>query len=554
MLAEMLDCGLADSTLRMIFCGGAKLPTTLRQRCEAALPEVDLVEFYGASETSFIAAASTKRPAPEGSVGRIFPGVSLQIRDQAGKPLPHEAEGDIYVKSSMLFSRYVGGAPQSGWFTAGDVGFLDSLGNLHLTGRKNRVINSRALKIRPEPIEEALLELPGIVRAAVVDLPDGKRGAIAVAAVEFAPGVSHPRRILSAHCRVKLGARFCPQRYYGAEAMPLTRSGKIAFPTASGGASERPSELSRTDMTSAKAIVIAARRTAIGKVGGLHRLRRLDDLAAPLIRAVLDDAHLDPADVDEVIIGNAAGGGGNPARLIALAAGLPETTPAISLDRQCASGLDAVIMAARLIETGGAQAVLAGGAESPSTAPWRVQKPPNLYTELPRFFAQAPFTPVGMDDPGMIEAAENVARDLTISRERQDDFALQSHQRALAAQEAGLFAGEIVPLAGGSHETRDEGPRPSLSTKLLARMQPLLPRGTVTAGNSCAISDGAAMTLVISADLHRSLGSPQGLAVLSAASVGNRAAHPGHGGRPRSACRLRARFDQLCRPDGHRAE
>lgn len=230
MLAEMLDCGLTDSTLRMIFCGGAKLPATLRQRCEAALPRVDLVEFYGASETSFIAAASTRGPAPEGSVGRIFPGVSLQIRDQAGKPLLHEAEGDIYVKSSMLFSRYVGGAPQSGWFTAGDVGFLDSLGNLHLTGRKNRVINSRALKIRPEPIEEALLELPGIVRAAVVDLPDGKRGAIAVAAVEFAPGVSHPRRILSAHCRVKLGARFCPQRYYGAEAMPLTRSGKIAFP------------------------------------------------------------------------------------------------------------------------------------------------------------------------------------------------------------------------------------------------------------------------------------------------------------------------------------
>jgi acetyl-CoA C-acetyltransferase len=273
-------------------------------------------------------------------------------------------------------------------------------------------------------------------------------------------------------------------------------------------------------MTSAKAIVIAARRTAIGKVGGLHRLRRLDALAAPLIRAVLADAHLDPGDVDEVIIGNASGGGGNPARLIALAAGLPETTPAISLDRQCASGLDAVITAARLIETGGAQAVLAGGAESPSTAPWRVEKPPNLYNEPPRFFTQAPFTPAGMDDPGMIEAAENVACDLVISRERQDAFALQSHQRALVAQLAGLFAGEIVPLAGGLHESCDEGPRPSLSAKLLARMQPFLPGGTVTAGNSCAISDGAAITLVVSADLHRSLGSPRGLAVRSAASAG----------------------------------
>jgi acetyl-CoA C-acetyltransferase len=268
------------------------------------------------------------------------------------------------------------------------------------------------------------------------------------------------------------------------------------------------------------AIVIAARRTAVGKLGGLHRARRLDDLAAPLIRAVLADARLDPADVDEVIIGNAAGGGGNPARLIALAAGLPQTTPAISVDRQCASGLDAIIMAARLIETGGAQAVLAGGAESPSTAPWRVEKPANLYTEAPRFFSQAAFTPGGMHDPGMIEAAENVARDYAISRERQDDFALKSHQRTLAAQQAGYLADEIIPLAAGAAESQDEGPRPSLTAKLLARMPPLLPDGSVTAGNSCAINDGAAVVLVVSRDLHGRLGSPPGLIVLSAASAG----------------------------------
>jgi acetyl-CoA C-acetyltransferase len=273
-------------------------------------------------------------------------------------------------------------------------------------------------------------------------------------------------------------------------------------------------------MNAGKAIVIAARRTAIGKLGGLHRTRRLDDLAAPVIRAVLADARLDPADIDEVIIGNAAGGGGNPARLIALAAGLPQTTPALSLDRQCASGLDAIITAARLIETGGAQAVLAGGAESPSTAPWRVEKPSNLFTQAPHFFSQAAFTPTGMDDPGMIEAAENVARDYAVPRERQDDFALQSHRRALAAQQAGLLTGEIVALAGGANESQDEGPRPSLSAKLLARMPPLRPQGTVTAGNSCAINDGAAIALLVSPALHRRLGSPPGLAILSAASSG----------------------------------
>ncbi len=230
MLAEMLDCGLADTKLQMILSGGAKLSTALRERFEAALPAADLVEFYGASETSFVTATHTNGPAPHGSVGRPFPGVRLEIRDATGKPLPPDTEGDVYVQSRMLFSRYVGSPPHAGWFTAGDIGFLDGEGNLHLTGRKNRIINSRALKIRPEPIEAALLEVPGIVRAAVVDLPDAKRGAIAIAAVEFEPGVSLARHLLSKHCRAKIGARFCPQRYYSVEALPLTRSGKIAFP------------------------------------------------------------------------------------------------------------------------------------------------------------------------------------------------------------------------------------------------------------------------------------------------------------------------------------
>jgi acetyl-CoA C-acetyltransferase len=273
-------------------------------------------------------------------------------------------------------------------------------------------------------------------------------------------------------------------------------------------------------MTAGKAIIVAARRTAIGRVGGLHRTRSLADLAAPLIKTVLADAHLDPAEIGEVIIGNAAGGGGNPARLIALAAGLPETVPAHSIDRQCASGLDAIIEAARMIETGGAQAVIAGGSESPSTAPWRVEKPSNLYTETPRFFHQAMFTPPGMDDPGMIEAAENVAREYGISREQQDGWALQSHQRAVAAQQAGCFAEEIAPLWSASAESMDEGPRPSLSPALLGRMPPLLPGGTVTAGNSCAINDGAALILLVSDDLHRRLGSPPGLLVAASAASG----------------------------------
>jgi long-chain acyl-CoA synthetase len=229
MLAEMLDCGLDDASLRCIFSGGAKLAAELRKRCEARLPKADLAEFYGASETSFITSHSTSAPAPAGSVGRAFPGVRIEIRDGGGNAVPPGVEGEIHASSAMLFSRYIDGASCDGWFTAGDLGFLDEGGHLYLTGRKNRIINSRALKIRPEPIERALLELPGVRRAAVIDLPDGKRGSIAVAAIEFESGETLARRTLSEHCRTRLGTRFCPHRYYRVDAMPLTRSGKIAF-------------------------------------------------------------------------------------------------------------------------------------------------------------------------------------------------------------------------------------------------------------------------------------------------------------------------------------
>jgi acetyl-CoA C-acetyltransferase len=274
-------------------------------------------------------------------------------------------------------------------------------------------------------------------------------------------------------------------------------------------------------MSGQKAIIIAARRTALGKLGGLHARRRIEALAAPVIRALLADARLGADLVDEVIIGNAIGGGGNPARLIALAAGLPESVPAITLDRQCASGLDAIVAGARMIETGAASAVIAGGAESASTAPWRVAKPANLYSEPPHFFSQPAFAPAEHGDPGMIEAAETVAREQRIGRERQDRFALESHRRAIEAADGGIFAGEIVPLGASAAEAADEAPRRALSPALLARMPPLVAAGdTVTAGNSCRINDGAAAVLIVSDALHRRLGAPPGLAFAGAASAG----------------------------------
>lgn len=268
-------------------------------------------------------------------------------------------------------------------------------------------------------------------------------------------------------------------------------------------------------------IIIAARRSAIGRVGGLHRQRRLEELAAPVLAATLADTALEPADVDEVIVGNAVGGGGNPARLIALSAGLPESVPAVTLDRQCASGLEAILSAARLIESGAGEVVIAGGAESASTAPWRVSKPRSLYHGLPRFYDQAPFAPSEMGDPQMVQAAENVARKYNISRADQDAYALASHQKAVAGERRGAFDDEIVALAGGAAERRDECPKPDISAALLARMSPLIPPdGTVTAGNSCPVNDAAAFTVVVSKAVHARLGHPPGLAVLGGRAAG----------------------------------
>ena len=166
-----------------------------------------------------------------------------------------------------------------------------------------------------------------------------------------------------------------------------------------------------------------------------------------MLRSLLADAGVAPASVADVVIGNAVGGGGNVARLAALEAGLPVSVPGVTVDRQCGSGLDAIALAARLVAAGGSGLYLAGGVESISTAPLRARRDAG---GGPEFFARAQFAPLGLGDPDMGVAAENVAARFGISRERQDELALRSHRRALASAAAGVFDAEIVPLAGVS--------------------------------------------------------------------------------------------------------
>ncbi|GGL88258.1 thiolase family protein [Nakamurella endophytica] len=270
--------------------------------------------------------------------------------------------------------------------------------------------------------------------------------------------------------------------------------------------------------------IVRARRTPIGTAGHALAGCSTTDLAAPLLADAA--AALDGRIVDEVVLGNCTGPGGNVARVAALAAGLPPGTPAVTVDRQCGSGLEAVLQAAALIRAGDADVVLAGGVEAASTAPWRHWPgapggpPGERYT-------RAPFAPPGHPDPDMGAAADDLARRRGYSRDRLDRYAEMSHARAAAAQRGGVFAAEVVPVAGIA---RDDRPRTGLTLSRLARLPPAFtPDGTSTAGNSCGVSDGAALLTVV--DGHRPPeqlpGEPRPLRVVSAAAVGGDPALPG---------------------------
>lgn len=268
-------------------------------------------------------------------------------------------------------------------------------------------------------------------------------------------------------------------------------------------------------------VIVAAVRTPVGKAWGRLASLPMEALLSPLFSRLLSALPEGFSEIDEVIIGNATGGGGNIARLAALTAGLPVSVPAVTVDRQCGSGLEAVINACRLVQASAGECYLAGGVESVSTAPWRVERPRSPQ-QMPRFYSRARFSPDETGDPDMGQAAENVARRCGISRERQDRFALRSHQRAIAARQQGVFQAEIVPLCvAGQEITEDECPRPDTSLSRLAALPPVFSAdGSVTAGNCCPLNDGASLVLVMSRRLARTCGFTRGLGFVDACSAG----------------------------------
>jgi len=291
-------------------------------------------------------------------------------------------------------------------------------------------------------------------------------------------------------------------------------------------------------------VIVATRRTAIGTAGRGFAAHTVDALAAPVLSAVAHAVAPAGLAVDDVVLGNCMGPGGDVARVAALRAGLGVEVPGVTVDRQCGSGLDAVLQASSRVRAGDAALVIAGGAESASTAPHR------LWPGTGERFTRAPFAPGEFPDPDMGPAADRLAALRGISRVRQDQWAARSHARAAAAQASGAFEAEIVVVDG---VVRDDRPRGAMDLARLARFAPAFAPawsrssastsgaskarddagrgGTVTAGNSCGFSDGAAAMAVTTEWVAHELGLPA-LRVRAAAVAAGDPALPGLGAAP----------------------
>ncbi|KHL00717.1 acetyl-CoA C-acyltransferase [Sinomonas humi] len=293
----------------------------------------------------------------------------------------------------------------------------------------------------------------------------------------------------------------------------------------------------------AEAFLIGGARTPVGRYGGSLSSVRPDDLAALTVKAAAERAGIDPAAVDEVILGNANGAGEenrNVARMAWLLAGYPDSVPGITVNRLCASGLSAIIMASHMVKAGAADLVVAGGVESMSRAPWVMEKPSTAFakpgavfdTSIGWRFTNPAFLSGELSRDGkatfsMPETAEEVARVFETSREDCDAFAVRSHERAIAAIGAGRFAEEIVPVTVTGRKgaqtvvDTDEGPRPGTSMEVLAKLRPVVAGGSVvTAGNASSLNDGASAIVVASEAAVERFGLAPRARILDGSSAG----------------------------------
>ena len=281
-------------------------------------------------------------------------------------------------------------------------------------------------------------------------------------------------------------------------------------------------------------VIVAATRTAVGSFGGQFAHVPAHELGATVIRALLDQTKIDPAIVDEVILGQVltAGCGQNPARQAAIHGGLPHAVPALTLNKVCGSGLKALHLAAQAIRCGDAEVMIAGGQESMSLSPHLI---PTSRTGQRMGHGKMIDSMIqdglwdAFNDYHMGITAENLVDKYNISREEQDAFSAGSQQKAVAAQKAGRFQREITPVSIAQRKgdpiivSEDEQPRDGTTTESLSRLKPAFKKeGSVTAGNASSLNDGAAAVMLMSADKAKALGLPVLAKIAAYANAGIR--------------------------------
>lgn len=313
-----------------------------------------------------------------------------------------------------------------------------------------------------------------------------------------------------------------------------------------------------------RATIVTPLRTPVGTFGGSLRPVSVEELAATTVRAVVEKSGIDPARIDDVVFAQSYASSETPCvgRWAALQAGLPVTVPGMQLDRRCGGGLQAVATAAMMVQSGAADVVIAGGVESMSNIEyystdmrWGARSGNvRFYDRLDRGRERSqPVERFGKIS-GMIETAENLARDYGISREAADAYAVRSHQRAAAAWEAGRFADEIVPVKVPQRKgdpvlfTRDEGFRADATTDSMGKLRVLMPNGTVTAGNASQQNDASAACLIVAEDRLAELGLTPMATLVGWAAAGCEPSHMGIGPVPavkKLLARLNLTLDQM---------
>lgn len=273
------------------------------------------------------------------------------------------------------------------------------------------------------------------------------------------------------------------------------------------------------------AVIVSAVRTPIGRQGGALASVPAHIFGAEVIKKAVKRATIDPALIDDVIMGNVLSGGGNIARLTALQTGLSTNLPGLTIDRQCGSGINAINLAAQAINAGNGDVYVAGGTESMSRAPYLMERPEKAYSPVPPKFRKSELSPKEIGDPPMGITAENLVKKYKIGRVEQNEFAFRSQQRMARAMEEGRFDEQIVPIMVPVRKgepitfNKDEHPRPQTTEQGLSELKPaFLQGGSVTAGNSSGLNDAASALVMMSREKAEELGVTP-LAIVRASAV-----------------------------------